>query len=904
MKSKIVALSLAGLFALSASAAVESADIIKQVKKGKFEDALKSRSKIANKLTDSKEKLLFDISECMLYNSPKYAKYNPIKAYKLYQNISYSDYLYDRKVMDVLRENDMTIESLSESIERNLMKYAKDKGTVEAYDDIIEVCQGCSYLSDAKAQKETLVFNAYLKNATVKDVEKFLADYPDSPKRPVAERLRDSLAFVALKPTADAYMQYISMYPKSNWVPTIQSKLEKIAYDEAKEKNDINTYAKYIANYPNNEKKVAEFQDRIAKLEKSNSWLVPARYDDIALVMDSVAKKPYYLVKEGRGWGILSEDATQVVSPAPGTGYEEFGRVIEHGYIAAKANGHWGVVDIASGRPVGIFDLSTSLDMKPLSRKYIAVKKSGKWGLLSSEAKMVIEPFMEGYLSEFNLRTLANGGVAMNNNGQLITVDGEGNQIMNEQFDEVSWRVAGDIDSRFIKTRRGKKYGLVNDRGELMFNTEFDMLPYFDTDGIASVKNVLKEGWIDTTGKYLYFGQLSYFRDCGGADKMMAYEVGGKIGFLHKTGGQNIPLTYNELGDCFLNGLAKVRKGDQWMYINAEGKEICSISAKSNAKMTYTSGIIVLKEGKNFSLVSPTGARIPLAGYDDVDDEASCGFLRVKKGGKWGAIDYTGREAVAAVYDEMTKYCNGYSTVKKGGKFGLLYKSSVVLEPTYDKLVDGGHFFDINCNNYLEAKESNVYYIQAFSGADNDKFILFDGKVLIKTKDEVRFDKPANKYTIVKLAEMGIYSNTKVGLIDPKGKILVQPSYRNIALMPGGDKYYIYTSLTSNKQGVLDEKGVEVTPAIADKILSYDGVLLYLKNDGDITCYSKNGVPMLPKGFDVKGRILKNKATGKYGVMDDFGNIRLYTTFSKVAAATSNTAVVVAADGKYGVVKY
>lgn len=899
MKSKLLAMSFAGLFAMSASAAIESADIIKQVSKGKFEDALKSRSKIANKLTDSKEKLLFDISECMLYNSPKYAKYNPVKAYKLYVNISYSDYLYDKKVMDVLRENKMSIESLCESIEKNMMKYAKDKNTVEAYDEIITACQGCSYLSDAKAQKETLIFNSYLKNATVKDVEKFLADYPDSPKRAAAVRLRDSLAFVALPPSADAYMQYISMYPKSNWVPTLQSKLEKIAYDEAKQKDDINTYAKYIANYPDNTKKVAEFQEKIAKLEKSNSWLVPARYDDIALVTDSLAGKSYYLVKEGRSWGILDEGARKIADPS----YEEFGKVVEQGFIAAKFNGRWGVVELESGRPVGTFDLATSLDFKPMSKQFIAVKKAGKWGLLSIDSRMVIEPFLEGSLSAFNIRTLANGGVAMNSYGQLVIVDNAGTQLLNEQFDEVSWRAVGDVDSRFIKTRRGKKYGLINDRGEVMFNPEFDMLPYFDTDGVASVKNVMKEGWIDTTGKYLYFGPLSYFRDCGGTDKMIAYEVSGKIGFLSKVDDKKIPLAYNQLGDCFINGLAKVLKGDRWLYINADGNEICNIPANGKAKMTYSANIIVVKEAGNFRLVTPTGANIQLSGFDDIDDEASCGLLRVKKGGKWGAIDYTGREVVPASYDEMSKFCNCYSIVKKGGKQGLLYKSSVVLEPVYDKLVDGGHFFDINCNSYLEGTQSNVFYIQAFQGADNDKFVVLDGKILIKTKDEVRLDKPTNMYTIVKLAEMGIYSNAKVGLIDPKGKVLVQPIYRNITLMPGGDKYFIYTSLTSKKQGMLDEKGAEMTPAIADKVLSFDGNLLYVKNDGDNTCYTKKGSPVLPKGYDVDGRILKNKATGKYGVMDDFGNIRLYPTFSKVVGATSNTAVVVS-DGKYGVVKY
>ena len=899
MNKKLVALSLAGLFALSASAAIECSDIIRQVQKGKFEDALKSRSKIANKLTDSKEKLLFDISECMLYNSPKYAKYNPVKAYKLYVNISYSDYLYDKKVMDALRENKMTIESLCESIERNLMKYAKDKGTVEAYDEIIGVCQGCSYLSDAKAQKETLIFNSYLKNATVKDVEKFLADYPDSPKRASAIRLRDSLAFVGLSPTADAYLQYLSMYPKSHWAPVVQAKLEKIAYDEAKQKDNINTYAKYIATYPENTKKVADFQERIAKLEKSNSWLVPARYDDIALVTDSLAGKSYYLVKENRNWGILGGDARKIVD----TGYDEFGREIEHGYIAAKASGRWGVVEIETGRPVGGFDLASASDMKPLSKKFIAVKKAGKWGLLTSDARMAIEPFMQGSLTAFNIRMLANGGVVMNSNGQLVIVDNEGNQLLNEQFDEVAWRVLGDVDSRFIKTRRGKKYGLINDRGEVMFNPEFDMQPYFDSDGIASVKNVLKEGWIDTTGKYLYFGQLSYFRDCGGTDKMIAYEVGGKIGFLSKVDDKKIPLMYNQLGDCFLNGLAKVLKDNRWLYINTDGNEVCSIPADGKAKMNYSANIIVVKNGKEFRLVSPTGASITLNGYDDVDMEASCGFLRVQKGGKWGAVDYSGREVVPATYDEMTKFCNCYSIVRKGGKYGLLYKSSVVLEPNFDKLVDGGHFFDINCNSYMEGKESNVYYIQAFQGPDNDKYVIFEGKVLIKTKDEIRLDKPANKYTIVKLAEMGIYSNTKVGLIDPKGKILVKPMYRNITLMPGGDKFFIYTSLNSNKQGVLDEKGAEMTPAIADKVFSYDGNLLYVKSDGDKTCYTKKGVPVLPRGYDVEGRILKNKATGKYGVMDDFGNIRLYPTFTKVAGTTSNTAIVVS-DGKYGVVKY
>lgn len=111
MKRRIITLALVGMVTFS-SFALDSGDIIKQVRKGKYENAVKSRAKIENKISSSREKLLFDISECLLYNSPKYAGYNPLKAYSLYKNISYSDYLYDKLVMDVLRENEITIEMM------------------------------------------------------------------------------------------------------------------------------------------------------------------------------------------------------------------------------------------------------------------------------------------------------------------------------------------------------------------------------------------------------------------------------------------------------------------------------------------------------------------------------------------------------------------------------------------------------------------------------------------------------------------------------------------------------------------------------------------------------------------------------------------------------------------------
>ena len=120
--------------------------------------------------------------------------------------------------------------------------------------------------------------------------------------------------------------------------------------------------------------------------------------------------------------------------------------------------------------------------------------------------------------------------------------------------------------------------------------------------------------------------------------------------------------------------------------------------------------------------------------------------------------------------------------------------------------------------------------------------------------------------------------------------------------MPSKENVLVYTNIDKNV-GLLDKLGNDISPAFADKILSFDNNIIIAETNGDLICFESNGTPTLPKGYNVSDLVIKNKTNGKFGVIDNKGIIKLYPTYNKVSNVTSNSAIV-EFEGKYGVVKF
>lgn len=118
----------------------------------------------------------------------------------------------------------------------------------------------------------------------------------------------------------------------------------------------------------------------------------------------------------------------------------------------------------------------------------------------------------------------------------------------------------------------------------------------------------------------------------------------GKWGFVNESGKTVIKYDFNEV-TAFVDGRAKVKKGDKWGYIDVNGKEVIKI--KYSEMLTWDGNYCKIAEGGS------------------IKDG-------VLKGAKWGYINRNGDVVLKAEYDEIGSFKDGIAHIVKGGKYGYI----------------------------------------------------------------------------------------------------------------------------------------------------------------------------------------------------------------------------------------
>ena len=163
---------------------------------------------------------------------------------------------------------------------------------------------------------------------------------------------------------------------------------------------------------------------------------------------------------------------------------------------------------------------------------------------------------------------------------------------------------------------------------------------------------------------------------------------GGKFGFIDRTGKVVIPLTY-DYAYIFEGGKAVVELNGKVGVINTEGKVIIPFKYERVDVDSKNRHLILVKLHGKYGFVDNKGEIvIPLIydsaisfGYPLIEGEPEVEIARVKQGGKIGFIDFNGNIKAPIEYEHFSDFVNGTLVVKKGGKFGLMDNSGALITP-------------------------------------------------------------------------------------------------------------------------------------------------------------------------------------------------------------------------------
>ncbi len=200
--------------------------------------------------------------------------------------------------------------------------------------------------------------------------------------------------------------------------------------------------------------------------------------------------------------------------------------------------------------------------------------------------------------------------------------------------------------------------------------------------------------------------------------------------------------------------------------------------------------------------------------------------LKIKKEGKYGLIDLTGKELLPAEYDLVTGLEGIKNTIKisKDNKFGIVGISGAeIIKPEYLEISGLGKD---NKSGFIIKTENQKYGIVDFSG----KQVL-----------EAKYDEITNIYGndlyVVKI-------NGKQTVINKDGKEMLNTGFDEItAIMKNAENGVIYKK--NNKYGVMKVTGEDVTKSVNPTIEA---------NYEDLK--------------EAKSGILIAKKDGKYGIID------------------------------------
>ncbi|MCE2720720.1 MAG: WG repeat-containing protein [Dolichospermum sp.] len=149
--------------------------------------------------------------------------------------------------------------------------------------------------------------------------------------------------------------------------------------------------------------------------------------------------------------------------------------------------------------------------------------------------------------------------------------------------------------------------------------------------------------------------------------KLVAVRLNGKYGYV--SGGKLvIPCQFGFAND-FSEGLASVRKGAKWGFINTIGKLV--IPCQFDDAWLFSEGLAKVQIEEKLGFINTIGKLVIPCQFDDAFVFFE-GLAKVKIEEKWGYINTDGKLVIPCQFDDAKSFSEGLATVKIQEKWGFI----------------------------------------------------------------------------------------------------------------------------------------------------------------------------------------------------------------------------------------
>jgi hypothetical protein len=328
--------------------------------------------------------------------------------------------------------------------------------------------------------------------------------------------------------------------------------------------------------------------------------LLSALYDDV--LWCRYVSPPSYIVRRDSKYGALDARGRETVPCRYDyLAHDGFFRPQDYylnGKRLAKQGKRWGMLDIATGETIVPFVYDT-LIYDTAHPGYIIAQKDGRWGLISTTGKAIIKP---KYLAYHRFSTEVMAMQASSGRWKFFSTAGKKAKLRFDQLNYVSPYHHG-----LAMAAIGRSYGYIDTAGRVVVPFVYDMVhdpeteewynqkeytqrdidllyhPYFANafhNGYAAVHRDYCWGIIDSTGREVIPCQYSseeFDTDKGCVSEgLLVLRRDNKDGFVDLAQRTTIPFEYDEALP-FHRGLALVRQGRLWGFINRSNEQVAPI---------------------------------------------------------------------------------------------------------------------------------------------------------------------------------------------------------------------------------------------------------------------------------------------------------------------------------------